>query len=750
MEIFRLRTIQNEVIKLWFAIVGCLLFSIIGNAQEEGTDNFPPPKKPIAITASKTNSIITIDGRLNETDWDLAEPITDFFRVEPVQGGAIKNRTEVRILFDDKNIYFGVFAKDSLGKKGVRMQDLSRDFNGQENDVFGIQIDAQNTKQYAVSFQTTPYGNQQDVQNFNDNNRDEDWNALWRVRTQRTDKGYYAEFAIPFKSIRYDKPLDGILAEWGITFFRLARRDYEKTVFPAIPQSFSENRMTYAAKLTGLEVPPPSANIRVEPYVLYQYDENKSGNNLVSKLNEPKVGGDVKWAINPNAVLDLTINTDFAQADVDRAVNNLERFNIFFPERRQFFLENSGIWAGGGNNFIRPFFSRTIGLSNTFNAAPAPLDAGARYTDRDEKRTIAALAVRQRETDNSPGSNFGVARYTKNYGKENNIGAMVTYRSDDSFSNSGLARQNNTTISLDGLIRPKSELTIQYLLSTSLDSELEDNGYAGRLFVGNQTNKYYLGYLNNFVSQDYAPGMGFVFQKDVMYHSPGGYAIVRPKSLPFIRRWDPGAFFNYYHDLEDFGSFQQSSIYIFPIFTWFKDNSFVEASLTPTWQNINFNFAPLGLQIAEGDYNYTRYLLRYNTDRSRKFSGTVSFDFGDFYDGTRNTLVGGLRYAPSPHIALTADYEYNNINSVGIANNDLDTRLYTGGLRVALNPRVQLSTFYQYNSFDEQARWNVRFSWEYMPLSFIYLVFNDTETDLFDPAQRSTQFISKITLLKQF
>lgn len=732
------------------AIIILALNCISSNAQEDNTQNFPPPETPVTISASKAMGIMTVDGRLDEQDWNLAEPVTNFFRVEPVQGGGIKSPTEVRILYDDKNLYFGVFAKDTLGKKGVRMQDLSRDFNGLENDVFGIQIDAQNTKQYAVSFQTTPYGNQQDVQTFNDNNRDEDWNALWRVRTQRTDEGYYAEFAIPFKSIRYDRPVNGIPAEWGITFFRLARRDYEKTVFPAIPQSFSENRMTYAAKLTGLEVPQPSANIRIEPYALYQYDENKSGDVLTDKLSEPKVGGDVKWAINPNAVLDLTINTDFAQADVDRAVNNLERFNIFFPERRQFFLENSGIWAGGGNFQLRPFFSRTIGLENTFNAAPAPLDAGGRYTDRNENRTIAALAVRQRETENSTGSTFGVARYTQNYGEENNIGAMVTYRLDDSSNDLGIESRNNTTISIDGLIRPKPEWTLSYLLSTSLDSESGETGFSGRLFAGKTTNDYYFGYLNTFVSEDYSPDMGFVFQKDVMYHSPGGYAILRPKWLPFVRRWDPGVFARYYHDFEDFGQFQQASLYIFPIYTWFKDNSFVEASFTPTWQNINFDFSPLGLQITQGNYNYTRYLLKYNTDQSKKFSGSIEYDFGNFYDGTRNSLIGGLRYAPLPHIALTANYEYNNINGVGIADNDLDTRLYTGGLRVALNPRLQLSTFYQYNSFDEQGRWNVRFSWEYMPLSFIYLVFNDTQTDVFDPIQQSRQFISKITFLKQF
>lgn len=733
---------------LLFAVISSSMISLWG--QTQNTNNFPPPENPVSISATRALGNLTIDGRLEEADWSRAEPITDFFRVEPVQGGPIKNPTTVRVLYDDKNLYFGVFAADSLGKKGVRMQDLRRDFDNGENDVFGIQIDAQNTKQYAVSFQTTPYGNQLDLQSFNDNNRDEDWNALWRVRTQRMDDGYYAEFAIPFKSIRYDKPREGVPVSWGITLYRLARKDFEKTVFPDIPQSFSENRMVYAAKLTGLEVPPPSANIRVEPYALYQYDENKAGNTLTDKLSDPKIGGDVKWAINPNAVLDLTINTDFAQADVDRAVNNLERFNIFFPERRQFFLENSGIWAGASNIRVRPFFSRTIGLSNAFNAIPAPLDVGARYTDRNENRTLAALAVRQRETGNSPGSTFGVARYTKNYGKENNIGAMITYRLDDSLGELGLESQNNTTISIDGLIRPKPDITLTYLLSTSLDSETGDTGFSGRISATSRTNAYYIGYISDIVSSDYTPGMGFVFQKDVVTHSPGGYAIVRPKWLPFVRRWDPGVFFNYFQDFEDFGNFQQANLYIFPIYTWFKDNSFVEASFTPTWQNINFDFAPLGLQIDEGSYNYTRYTLRYNSDQSKKLSGSIRYDFGDFYNGTRNTTIAGLRYAPLPHISFTADYEHNNINGLGILQEDLDTDLYTGSLRLALNPRVQLSTFYQYNSFDEQGRWNVRFSWEYMPLSFIYLVFNDTQVDVFDPVQRTRQFISKITLLKQF
>ncbi|PQJ79993.1 DUF5916 domain-containing protein [Polaribacter porphyrae] len=725
-------------------------FSICIYAQKKETDNFPPPENPVEIQATKTNNKIIIDGKLDESDWQNAKVITQFFRVEPVQGGNIKNPTEVRILFDDKNLYIGVFAKDSLGKKGVRIQDLRRDFSTTENDVFGIQIDAQNTKQYAVSFQTTPFGNQLDLQSFNDRNRDTNWNALWNVRTTRTNQGYYAEFAIPFKSIRYDKPQKGKPISWGITFYRLARKDFEKTVFPAIPQSFSQNRMVYAAKLTGLELPPPSANIRVEPYALYQYDDTKVGNSTTNKISEPKIGGDVKWVINPKTVVDVTINTDFAQADVDRAVNNLERFNIFFPERRQFFLENSGIWAGSSNFQIKPFFSRTIGLDNSFNAQPAPLDFGTRYTQRDENRTIGALAVRQGATDEAGGSTFGVARYTQNYGKENNFGAMITHRIDDSFNPLNIKNKNNTTITVDGFIRPTPEVSVSYLLSTSIDSETNGLGYSGRIFTGKRTNDYYMGYVNSFVSDTYAPDMGFVFQKDVMYHSPGGYAILRPKKLPFIRRWDPGVFLNYYHDLKDFGNFQQANLYIFPIFMWFKDNSFFEASFTPTWQNINFNFSPLGINIEEDNYSYTRYLLRYNTDQSKKLSGGTRFDFGSFYNGNRNTFTGNLRYAPLPNISLSANYEHNNIKSLGIQKEDLKTDLYSANLRLALNPRLQFNSFYQFNSFDKQGRLNLRLSWEYQPLSFIYLVFNDIDEDQFNPRIQNRQFISKITFLKQF
>lgn len=733
-------------------LVALILFSIALSAQNNLQGNFPPPEIVRTIKVQRTSSPLKIDGNLNEADWKKAIGVSDFFRREPRQGGTVKYKTIVKFLYDNKSLYIGAFCQDSLGKKGIRIQDLRRDFAWGLNDIFGIALDPQNLKQYAQGFQTTPYGNQRDFQNFNGNSFDTGWNTLWKVRTKRTDNGYYAEFEIPFKSLRYNLPEDGNIIELGVTLVRYARREVEISSFPAIPQSFTPYRMTYAAKLVGIEAPPSSSNIRIEPYSLYQFNEGKEGNTIQNIDRDAKFGVDVKWAINPKTVMDLTINTDFAQADIDRAVNNLERFNIFFPERRQFFLENSGIWAGGLQTSIRPFFSRRIGLQGEFNATAAPIDIGGRFTQRTTKNAIAGLYVRQRETDNSPASNFGVFRYLQNYGRENNVGVMVTHRFDESFGAQNLNGNHNTTITIDGQIRPTSQWDIQYLLTSSIDELTGKTGFAGRIFVGNDSNDYYYGWVTEYTDQNYNPKMGFVRQNNVVRHNPGGYYIWRPKSekLNWIRRWDPGFFIDYNHDANNFSEFQQASIFIFPVYVWFKDNSFLEFSFTPTWQNINFNFAPLGLQIQEDRYYYTRYVLSYRTDQSRKLSGSIRYDFGNFYNGNRETIVASARFTPIPHISLSADYEHNRITNIGIANEDLNTNLYSGNLRLALNPRVQFNAFYQYNSFNKQGRWNTRFSWEYAPLSFIYLVFNDVQTDVFNPVQINRQFISKITFLKQF
>jgi hypothetical protein len=725
---------------LWLMNMLLMLFGSTGFAQT----NFDPPTVAPSFRAMPITETISLDGKLLEASWQQAEPVKDFFRMEPRQGGKYLYETEVRVLFDKKNLYFGVFCKDSLGRKGIRVQDYRRDFIYGDNDVFYLQLDPQNLKRYCVSLQATPLGTQRDLQAFDDTNRDSDWDALWRVRTHVTDSGYYAEFAIPFKSLRYDKQTDS--ASWGVTFARMARRDYEVTVYPQVPQAYSPYRMTYAAQMKGLVLPPPSANIRIQPYGLLQYNRSTNASEQVTTTTEWKAGGEIKWAITPQSVLDFTFNTDFAQADVDRAVNNLTRFNVFFPERRQFFLENSGVYAGAEG--INPFFSRTIGLANSqFNAGPVPIDAGLRFTDRTQKRTWAGMYVRQRATDFQGAANFGVMRYLKNYGQQNNLGVMVTHRLDESDQSKGFQQHQNTTLTIDGFIRPDDTWTIQYMASASRDNINDSIGFAGNFYAGRFLPKWYYGWVSKVVSEKYVPGMGFVFAHNTIHHNPGGYFIWRPKKWKFIRRFDPGFFVNYYHNANDL-TFQQADLYLFPIYTIFQDGSFFEYSITPTWQNINFDFVILGIPIAQAEYYYARHRLTYRTDQSKKIGVSGSYEFGQYYNGTLATTTVGARIAPIPNVALTFSYEYNDFGSVGSELRNQYTSLLTGGLRLAWNADIQASVFYQYNSYNDQGRWNVRGSWQFAPLSFLYLVFN--ETNFTNSLERNQSSICKVSYLKQF
>lgn len=726
----------------------CVLSVLCHEAGAQQADIFPPPAKQPEIFATAVTGEIIIDGRLNEQAWKNTPVVTNFFQIEPNQGAKPGFDTEVRILYDKRFLYFGVYCKDTMGREGIRVQDYRRDFQADLSDVFSIQLDPMNQKQYCVSFHTTPVGTQSDLQVFNDNFTDPNWDALWRVKTSITDSGWYAEYAIPFVSLRYnrgDQLSDS--AAWGITFSRVARRTNEETAFPARPQAFSRYRMTYAAALKGLQLPPQSLNLRVQPYGLFEYDRDKNGN--ISKDNiKFKAGGEIKYAPKPNASLDITFNTDFAQTDVDRQVVNLRRFNVLFPERRQFFLENSGIYAGADNFDLRPYFSRAIGLDNVGN--PIPINAGIRYTERNDKYTVSGLYVNQQRSNTQGASNFGLLRYLRNYGTQNNWGVMLTHRYDQSYRSKGFERQNNTTFTIDGIIRPNDVWTIQYMVTSSRTNHSDSIGFGGSFFAGRNTNKSSYSWFTNFIGERYYPAMGFISRNELLFHSPGAYWILRPKWRPkWIRRMEPGVNAYYYQSAVDF-SFQEASLYIYPIYVILQNGGSVEFSILPNWQNLPFDFDPVGVTIAKGKYQYNRYYASFRTDPSAKLSAETGYEWGGYFNGKQQLVKLGFRYAPDPHATLRATWEYNDFKGLGTEKKNLSTHLLTAEMRLAFSPRLLLSGFYQYNSLVQQHRWNIRTSWEFKPLSFVYLIFNESNFNSSIPRTKEQSVIGKVTYLKQF
>src|SRR5215472_1656721 len=316
-----------------------------------------------------------------------------------------------------------------MGKKAIRATDFKRDFNNLAHDHLVVTFDGFNDNRNAMCFATNAYGVQRDYLSFDDLYFDIDWDGLWTVRTTRTDSGWFAEMAIPWQTLRYKKLGDSI-QNWGFNVYRNRRQSNEGTALSLFPRVYTVSRMEYAGMLKNLQPPPPKSNIRIQPYFLTSFD-HYGGIDSAKKPNQTnaKFGGDMKWAINPNNILDLTVNTDFAQADADIQVNNITQFSVFFPEKRQFFLENASLFSpviqqaidgSGGFMHIQPFFSRTIGLDSAGN--PIPIIAGGRFVSRSARQNFGAILMRQADASTLPATNFFVGRYLNNFGEQNRVG----------------------------------------------------------------------------------------------------------------------------------------------------------------------------------------------------------------------------------------------------------------------------------------------------------------------------------------
>lgn len=716
---------------------------------------FPPDtvKKKIKILQIEGN--IKIDGLLNEPEWQIAVPIPGFIQMDPLQGMPAEEKTCVRLLCNKLYLYVSAICYDTVGKNKFRVPNFKRDFSIASGDDFSIAIDGYNDERNAVSFATNPYGVQSDLLSFDDNYYDTDWDGLWVVRAQRTDTSWNTEIAIPWKTLRYKRSNDS-LQTWGISFGRTARTVNELSAWPAFPRAYTTFRMPYAAKLVNIHAPNPSTNLRVQPYSLYSYNETKENSKTISTKNSFKPGGDIKWAINTNTLLDVTINTDFAQSDADRQVNNINRFSVFFPERRQFFLENAGLFAVGidplpGNGLadysarIQPFSSRAIGLDT--NGGPLNITGGARLISRSDKRNIGALLVRQDGNDNTNPAWFIAGRYSKNFGKQNRIGALISYKSEEAKLN-GTADKNFTG-TIDGFSRFNQLLSLSYMGSLTTSKQNTPAGYAGAAQLIYNSNGLYAWWNQSVNSENYNPEMGFVARKNVIITEPGLYYQIRGACLPnFIRAVYPGISYITYHNTKTLKLTDRYFNFI-PAWIRFQNRSLIFYNVTFTLQNVESNFNLLGENVTNGVYKYTRQKFGFASDQSKKIAITVTANTGDFYNGKYNSVSAILSLSPIPNIYVSPNIETGRLSHFGSNEVAKNVTLYSLESRLALNPRVQLSGLFQKYSISNSINWNVRFSWEVAPLSYFYFVFNhNSNAQIVKTTQE--QAIAKITYLRQF
>lgn len=715
--------------------------------------SFKPDSVKRTLQAAQIHRTIRIDGVMDEAEWSKAAVSSQFVMIEPQQGGQPNFVTKVRALFNRQFLYFGIYCQDTLGRKGIRATDFKRDFNIRQHDIISLSFDGFNDNRNAMTFVSNPYGVQRDLLSFDDIYYDIDWDGLWKVRTSRTDSGWIAEIAIPWQTLRYPHRKDSS-QQWGFNAYRLRRLNNESSAFSAYPRSYTSTRMQYAGLLTGLQPPPPKPNIRLQPFVLGSLDRYNGYDSSVNpKAANIKLGGDLKWAINPNAVLDLTVNTDFAQADVDRQVNNVTRFSVFFPERRQFFLENASLFApgvgpaddlSGGSMRIQPFFSRRIGLDDAGN--PIPIDAGGRFVYRSEKRNFGAMAIRQREQDGSPAANFFVGRYSENFGQQNRIGALVTVKNQGS--------NTNLVGAIDGFFRLGEKHSLNTMvIHSGNNGKAGQQGMAGFAQYYFTDNQWRIWLTQTVVTKNFDPGMGFVSRSDVVGTTPGVFWYYRGNKLPFkkiIRAFEPGLMTEFYFQAST-GKLIERQINFNPIWFNFQNGGYFGYLVNPTYQLLTDSFPPSSkITIAPGQYNFVRHSLYASTDPSRIISLQANAEFGTFYNGKLWSGDVSLQFAPVPHVSILGRFNRLQFTDVGAPAGDDRIDLYSIQGRFALNPRLQLIGFFQRNTNNSSSNVNIRLSWEYQPLSYIYLVYNHRGFETLS-AKKLTEdhAIAKISYLRQ-
>lgn len=699
------------------------------------------------IEAVKTSEKITIDGKLDEAAWTNAPIARDFIQSEPREGEPSIELTEVRILYDNQNIYFGAYLHDSK-IRNVIVADLKKDFQGDAGDTFDIALDTFHDERNGYIFSTNAAGAKFDSQMINEGRENNNnWDGVWYVKTSELDDGWIAEIALPFRTFKFR---ESDVQTWGINFHRNLRSGLrnEDSFWSPVPRIYNLNRVSLAGTLEGLEGIKPGSNIRFKPYVTSSYAQNKRTG--VNKT-DGDVGFDVKYGITSGLTLDFTYNTDFSQVEADEQQINLSRFSLFFPEKREFFLENSGIFRfGGGNNFFGGgginsrlnsppnevfFFSRTIGLSSSNEAVP--ILGGTRLTGRTGPFEVGLLNVQQREYKDSQATNFTVGRLKRNIMANSDIGVMVM---DKEVANSG---NFNRIVGTDANLRFGQYTTVNAFVAKASAPGVTSNNLQGNLAFNYQDREWHTNGGYTLIQNDFINEMGYTPRRGIRKYEGLIGRYFRPQNSS-IRLIQPHMEVEYFEDQQ--GHFDSKYVsYHLPI-NWQNGsqvetgiNSTVEALKKPFTLNNAKNDVPAGI------YNNPEYFFFYRPDQSRRIAPAFRWGIGPFYTGYKHTYTFMQTVRVSNKFNGSVTFTHNNIS---LADGHYKANLVTTRLNYSFSTSMFLNALVQYNSDARQWSSNIRFNIIHRPLSDFFLVYNERRNTLTGDLQ-DRALIAKLTYMIQ-
>ena len=682
--------------------------------------------KDYILKIGKISEEIVLDGRLEESIWETADVAENFSMILPQDDRKATQFSEVRMAYDDKNIYLAVIFFNNTIKGDYVVESYKRDFSFGKNDNFLVAIDPFNNMTTGFAFGLNAYGAQWDGTMYDGRSVDLNWDTKWYSEVAFDEKKWTAEIAIPFKSIRYNDNLE----QWGISFSRLDLKASEKSGWTPVPRQFPSITMAYSGVLEW-DNPPPTqgSNISFIPYLSGEMDSPQKG----TTNQELNAGADVKFNLTSSLNLDITLNPDFSQAEVDQQVTNLDRFELFFPERRQFFLENADLFANFGYENIRPFFSRRIGLNN-------PIVGGIRLSGNiDEKWRVGLLDIQtQAEKEKGlPAENFGVFSLQRKVLDRSSIGMIFVNKQslgdlEDIKTTAGEYNRNlgleYNYFSADNLWNGK----LMYLKSFSPNLSDDDAIFAGNLsyndnnFLGSMQTEY--------VGENYNAEVGYVPRTHYYKFDTTLRYLFFPSQDSKVLSHGPLVGSIQYFNFDGLGIDRGTQL-------GYELNFKNRSEMVFTFENqfivLQNPFDPIRTGIRSlkerSEHRWNSINLEYDSKPQSLFTYALKSSYGGYFqDGKRWLFFSEMSYRFQPYVELNTLVSYNHIELeepwgsngfwlLGVKSNFTFTR------------NIFFSNLYQYNEQQKLWNFNSRFQWRYKPASDIFLVFNSSDTRMLTP-----------------
>ncbi|MDE2710820.1 MAG: DUF5916 domain-containing protein [Acidobacteriota bacterium] len=677
----------------------------------------------VTLRAFRLAEPLTVDGVLDDPVYDQIPAAEGFVQQEPDEGAAVSEATRVWVLYDADSLYI---AAELTGDPELLMaNEMRRDQRNIDwGDSFSVIIDTFYDRRNGFLFHTNALGALYDAQVTDERNTNSDWNTVWWVKSRLVEDGYTLEIRIPFRSLRYAA---GGPQLWGINFRRRIKHKNEQAFLTPTPQAYgyrSLERLSNAATLVGLEAPAGSRRMELKPYAI----GSQTHVPLNDRLNEwsGDVGADFKFGVTDGLTADVTWNTDFAQVEDDETQVNLSRFSLFYPEKREFFLEGQGVFGfggrqargfggGGGSDIPIPFFSRSIGISG---GSAIPILGGARLHGRAGAYQMGLLNIQTGEARgvDAESTNFSAFRMKRDLFSRSNVGVIATHR-NVSADGSG----SNSLYGVDGNFNPTEHIRINTFYMATGEPGVE-TGHRAASYLGQfryDTDLLDISAERLYLGEDFNPGMGFVRRRDFLKNGGSVTLAPRPRGIEAIRQVE----FNVEaanYDRPDGET--ETREYMFEVQTIFEssDRLFVDHTVTEEHLLDGFSLSS-EVGVPAGDYRFARTGVRVRMGSHRPFSGFLRYEFGDFFGGTRRQVSYRGRAEFSTRFSLEPNI---SLNWIEVPEGSVRAQVSRLRATYTVSPRSFLGALVQYNSAAQLFSANLRYRWEYSPGSDLFVVFS--------------------------